>query len=102
MIRYLLDENDFLIKIDPKDAYFGIPLDKTSDIFVFNGTEFLCLCFVLGPAPKIFLKLLKIPIALIRRINVRIIIFLNDMLVMAQTLKELIHARKSLIFALQK
>ena len=52
---------------------------------------------------KIDLKddLLKIPIALLRRINVRIIIFLDDMLVMAQTLKEISQAKETLIFLLQ-
>ena len=53
---------------------------------------FLCLC--LGPAPLILTKLLKIPIALIRRIKVRIIIFLDDVLVMAQTLKENSQAKR--------
>ena len=28
LIKDLLQENDFLIKIDLRDAYFGIPLDK--------------------------------------------------------------------------
>ena len=38
-----------------------------------NLYEFLCLCFGQGLAPLIFTKLLKIPIAFLRRINVRII-----------------------------
>ena len=52
---------------------------------------------------KIDLKddLLKIPIALLRRINVRIIIFFDDMLVMAQKLKEISQAKETLIFPLQ-
>ena len=56
----------------------------------------------MGPAPLIFAKLLKIPLALLRRINVRIIIFLDDMSVMAQTLKEISQAKETLIFLLQK
>ena len=105
LIKDLLQEHDFLIKIDLKDAYFGIPLDKSSIKYIRfqwegNLYEFLCLCFGLGPAPLIFTKLLKIPIALLRRINVRII-FLDDMLVMAQTLKEISQAKETLIFLLQ-
>ena len=38
-----------------------------------NLYEFLCLCFGQGLAPLIFTKYLKIPIAFLRRINVRII-----------------------------
>ena len=48
-----------------KDAYFCVPLKKESRKYVWfqwEGTlyEFLCLCFVLGPAPLIFSKILKI------------------------------------------
>ena len=105
LIKGLLQEHNFLIKIDLKDAYFGIPLDKSSRKYIRfqwegNLYEFLCLCFGLGPAPLIFTKLLKIPIALLRRINVRII-FLDDMLVMAQTLQEISQAKETLIFLLQ-
>ena len=83
-----------LIKIDLKDAYFGIPLDKSPRKYIRfhwegNLYEFFCLCFGLGPVPPIFTKLLKIRIVLLRRIDVRIIIFLDDMLVMAQTLEEI-------------
>ena len=106
LIKDLLQKHDFLIKIDLKDAYFGILLDKSSRKYIRfqwegNLYEFLCLCFGLGSAPLIFTKLLKIPIALLRRINVRIIIFLDDMLVMAQTLKETLQAKETLIFLLQ-
>ena len=36
--------------------------------------HFFCLCFVLGLAPRIFSKLLRVPIALLTRIDSRIII----------------------------
>ena len=49
LIKDLLQEHDFLIKIDLKDAYFGIPLDKSSRKYIRfqwegNLYEFLCLC----------------------------------------------------------
>ena len=104
LIKDLL--HDFLIKIDLKDAYFGIPLNKSSRKYIRfqwerNLYEFLCLCFGLGSAPMIFTKLLKVLIALLSRINVRIIIFLDDMLLMAQTLKGSLQAKETLIFLLQ-
>ena len=88
LIKDFLQEHDFLIKTDLKDTYFGIPLDESSRKYIRfqwegNLCKFLCLCFGLRPASLIFTKLLKIPIALLRRINVRITIFLDDMLVMA-------------------
>ena len=61
----------------------------------------LLLMFWPGSSPLILTKLLKIPIALLRRINVRVIIFLEDMLVTAQTLKQILQAKETLIFLLQ-
>ena len=34
LIKDLLQEHDFLIKIDLKDAYFDIPLDKSSRKYI--------------------------------------------------------------------
>ena len=106
LIKGLLQEHVFLIKIDLKDAYFSIPLDKSSRKYIRfqwegNLQEFDCVCFGLGPAPLIFTKLLKTPIALLRRVNIKVIIFFDDMLVMAQTLKEILKAKETLIFLLQ-
>ena len=105
-LKFLLEQNDFLYKIDLKDTYFAIPLSKQSSKYVrfkWSGNlyEFLCLCFGLEPAPKVFTKLLKIPIALLRRINIQIIVYLDDMLLMARTLQEFMTARDALIFLLQ-
>ena len=65
LIKDLLQEDNFLIKIALKDAYFDIPLDKSSRRYIRfqwegNLYEFLCLCFL---AQLIFTKLLKVPIA---------------------------------------
>ena len=81
-----------MCKLDLKDAYFSVPLNPASRKFVWflwSGKlyEFLCLCFGLGPAPIIFTKLPKIPI-LLRRLNIRIIIYLYDMLLIGHTIGE--------------
>ena len=106
-LKYLLQQGDWMCKIDLKDAYFTIPLSEKSQKYIrfrWEGTlyEFLCLCFGLGPAPRIFTKLLKIPISLLRRINIRLVIFLDDVLLMAQTIEELLMSRDTLIFLFQK
>ena len=107
LLKDLLQEGDFLCKLDLKDAYFYIPMNEQSRKYVrfhWSGTlwEFLCMCFGLGPAPLIFTKLLKIPIALLRRINIRLIIFLDDMLVMGKTVGETKMNRDTMVFLLQK
>ena len=45
-----------------------------------NLYKFLSLCFELGPTPRIFTKLLKVPMALLIRVNIRIIIYLDDIM----------------------
>ena len=61
-----------------------------------SGFTKLCLCFGL-----IFTKTLKIPIAILRGIQIRIIIYLDDILLMSQTINGLERTRDTSIFLLQ-
>ena len=95
-----------MCKLNLKDAYFSVPLNPASRKFVrflCSGKlyEFLCLCFRLGPAPKFFTKLLKIPVSVLRRLNILIIIYLDDMLLIDHTIEETLVARDTVIFLLQ-
>ena len=64
--------------------------------------EFLCLCFGLGPAPRIFTKLMKIPIAfIVKSLSVQLIIYLGDILLMRSSLEEIMKSRDTLTFVLQ-
>ena len=106
-LKFPLEQDDLLCKIDLKEAYFSVPLNKNLQKFLWfqwscNLDEFLCLCFGLGPAPRIFTKSIKVPIALLRRVNIRIIIYLDDMLLMGRTLPEIFIARDKMIFQLQQ
>ena len=87
-----------MCKIDLKDAYFAIPLSVKSRKYVrfqWKGLlyEYCCLCFELPPTPLVFTKLLKVPISLLRNLDVRIIIYLDNMLLMASSLENLFMAR---------
>ena len=58
-LKYVLQKGDHMCKIDLKDAYFNIPLHKDSQklvrfLWAGNLYDFQCLCFGLGPAPRIF------------------------------------------------
>ena len=66
-----------------------------------NLYELLCLYFGLEPTPRIFKKLLKIPMPVLRRINIRIVIYLDDILIMGQTMDESLMSRDTAIFLLQ-
>ena len=105
-LKFLQEHDNFLCMIYLKEACFSVPLNKNSQKFVrfqwsSNIYEFLCLCFGLRLAPRIFKKLLKVPIVLLRRVNIRIIIYLDDMLLMRRALPEILMARDTLIFLFQ-
>ena len=95
-----------MCKLDMKDAYFSVPLHQSSRNYVrfswsMNLYEFLSLCFRLGPTPRIFTKLLKISMPVLRRINIRAVIYYDDMLIMGQTMEEILISRDTVIFLLQ-
>ena len=106
-LRNILKKGDYMCKLDLKDAYILVPLKPASRKFVrflWSGKlyKFLCLCFGLGPAPRIFTKLLKIPVSVLRRLNILIIIYLDDMLLIGHTIEETLMARDTVIFLLQQ
>jgi len=51
------------------------------------------MCFGLGPAPLVFTKLMKVPVALLRQLHVILIIYLDDILPIARSIAELIQSR---------
>ena len=53
------------------------------------------------PAARIFTKLLKVPMTILRRLNIKIIIYLDDMLLIGHSLEEIFIDRDTIIFLLQ-
>ena len=68
--KEILLKGDCMCKININDTYFSVPLNpksfKCKDLIY----QFLCFRFGLGPAPRILTKLLKVPISLMRQLNV--------------------------------
>ena len=95
-----------MFKIDLKDRFFAVPLAKNSQKYVrfqWKGKlyEFSCLCFGLSSAPRLFTKLMKMPISVLKKLCIRIMTYLDDMLLKGATLKELITAPDTPICLLQ-
>ena len=105
-LKHMIQEGHSMRKLDVKDAYFSFPLDWNSRKFVrfqWKRTlyEFMCPCFGLDPAPRVFSKLLKIPVCLLRKINIRVIIYLDDMLILSYTIREAHMSQDTVIYLLQ-
>ena len=102
-VKNILKEGDWMCKLDLRDAYFSVPLNPKSRKlvrFTWKGVlyEFLCLGFGLSPAPRIFTKLMKIPIIILRKLGIRLVIYLDDMLLMASSKEDLIMARDTAMY----
>ena len=88
-VRSLLQPGGFKMKMGLKDAYYVVPIyphHRKYLRFKFEGVtyEFQCLPFGLASAPRAFTKLLKYVVAVIRSKGIRIVIFLDDLLIMHQ------------------
>ena len=96
MQRDLLKPNDYMAKIDLKDAYFTISIWKDHQKFLrflWKDTqwEFMCLPFRLASAQCVFTKILKPIVGLLKKQGIRLIIYLDDILLMASTAETLSH-----------
>ena len=105
-VRNLVQQGDYLVKIDLKDAFWSVPVNRNSRKFMrFSWEdclyEFRTLAFGLGPAPYVFTKLMKVPVAFLRRLGFLLIIYLDDMLITARSRAEAIRSRDSVIFLLE-
>lgn len=108
MVKDLLQKGDYLIKIDLKDAYSVMSISPIHRKYLRFQTgegsifEYTALPFGLGEAPRLFTKTLKPVIGLLRRLGIRMIVYLDDILLMAESQQKLICHRDSTLFLLQK
>ena len=99
LLKELLQENNFMCNIDLKDAYYSLPVSAESQEFISfkwkgQNFEFICLCFRLATPPRIFTKLQNC-------LNIRLNIFLDNILIMASSIEEMALSRDNVIFLLQ-
>ena len=106
LLKHLIQMGDWMIKVDLKDAYFSVPVSKQHQPllrFLHKSVryQFSCLPFGLGPAPRLFTKLLKPVVALLRRLGLRLIIYLDDIIGFNQTQEGILRDRDSTLWLLQ-
>jgi hypothetical protein len=86
-LQELIRRDDFFVKIDLKDAYLTVPVhpeDRKFFRILWGGVlyQFRCLAFGLSSAPWIFTKILKPIVNFLRRQGLRLIIYLDDILIL--------------------
>ena len=105
-LKSLLQREDWLIKIDLKDAYFSIPVSQDHRKFLCFQVEdkryqFNCLPFGLASAPWVFTKTLRPVAALGRELGMRLIIYIDDILLMAESEEKARDQASGLVYLLQ-
>ena len=101
-IKSLINKGDYMINIDLTEAYLTVPIHPNSQQFLRfllqgESYQFVTMPFSLNVAPLVFTKLMKPVIAWLRGQGVRMIIFLDDILVLAPTIDTLNqHARMTI------
>ena len=99
----LMQTGDWLVKLDLKDAYFSVPIHPSCQKYLkfeWKGQawQFKALPFGLSSAPYVFTKLMKPVVSILRRLGIRSILYLDDMLIMSKSKEE---AREHLATAVE-
>ncbi len=106
MLCTLLEKNDWMTKIDLKDAYFCLPIaHEHKKLFRFRWDnalfQFRVCPFGLASAPRIFTKILKPAMGFCRRLGIRLLIYLDDLIILNQNPENLTVDTNSIIWILQ-
>ena len=88
-----ISPGDFILSIDLKDAYFSVPIFQPHRKYLrflwnFKRYEFTCLPFGYSLAPRVFTKIFKPVIAYFRFLGFRVIIFIDDPILIVSSYDE--------------
>ena len=92
VVKSLIQKGDWMVKLDLKDAFLSVPIHSTQRRYLRfqweeQAWEFQTLPFGLSSAPYVFTKLLKPAVATMHRLGMRLVLYLDDMLILAQTIQ---------------
>lgn len=102
LLKDMLLEKDWLVKLDLKDAYFTIPMAEESQPFLqFTWKnllyQFQALPFGLSSAPWCFTEVMKAITTVLRERGIRLIIYLDDILIMSQDHSQILQDLKTTV-----
>ena len=103
-LKSLINPGDYMINIDLTDVYLSVPIHQESQKFLRfiwqnKAYQFKAMPFGLNVAPRVFTKLLKPVVAWLRGQGIRLIIYLDDILIMASSV-ELVKQHKQITIRL--
>ena len=93
---------DWMFSIDLEDAYRQVPMHPDSHkflCFVADGQiyQFHALCFGLSTAPQVFMRVMAPVSAMLHRLGIHMLRYLDDWLVLASSREEVLRARDQVL-----
>ena len=100
MVKDLLKSGAGLPRVDLKDVYFSIPINWTHRRYLrFQALgkmyHFTCIPFRLSSAPWVFTKTLKPVLALLQEMSMRLVAYIDDILILAESKEMAVIMRKA-------
>ncbi|KZS09709.1 Uncharacterized protein APZ42_025993 [Daphnia magna] len=104
--RHTVTQGNFLARVDLTDAYFTIPIFRGPRKYLrcrLGRKTFKYTCFPSGlcGSPWVFTKLLKVAVTFLRRSGIRLVIYLDDLLIVGTTVEECSNAVAQVINVLE-
>jgi hypothetical protein len=105
-VKYIIQPGDWMAKTDLQDAYFlvAVTLEHRKFLrFFWNDVlyDYSCLPFGLSSAPRVFTKLLKPVVAYLRELGIRLVIYLDDLLILNNSISGQLHDLRIVINLLE-
>lgn len=89
-LRDIIEKDDFMCKVDLKDAYVVVPVHKASQKYLtFENNnivyQYTSLAFGLSIAPRVFSKLMRYAVEHLRAKDMRLVYYLDDICVLEKS-----------------
>ena len=91
----LIQSQDWMVKLDLKDAYLQVPIHQDHHRFLQFQWEqeryqFVCLPFMRTSAPQVFTKIMKLVVGALRKMGICLMVYLDDIVILHQEREELV------------
>lgn len=92
-LSQIIKGGEFMVKVDIQDAYLNVPMHRKSmkylGLQIGKSTyQFTSLCFGLNIAPQVFTRIMKAALKPLRRKGLRIVAYLDDLLILGDTAEQ--------------